>query len=131
MSARRDEVAAWIDRAETDLAAARILREQAGPAVVACFLCQQACEKLLKALLVEAGIEPPRTHDLADLLRRVRAAGRPVDADEDRLDEWTAYAVASRYPGFGDPRAEDDLPSFFAFVESLARAARAAADAQE
>jgi HEPN domain-containing protein len=34
---------------------------------IAAFHTQQAAEKLLKALIAMAGIEPPRVHDLAEL----------------------------------------------------------------
>jgi HEPN domain-containing protein len=86
MTERREEIAGWIERADLDLQSAAILRERAGPAVVACFLCQQACEKLLNALLVRADIVPPRTHDLAALYDAVKATGTQVVADLDRLE---------------------------------------------
>lgn len=56
MSERDPEVVAvareWLDVAEGDLAAARLLLNAGGPAFAVCFHAQQAVEKYLKALLV-------------------------------------------------------------------------------
>ena len=38
------------------------------PWSVICFHCQQAAEKYLKAFLVQRGLKPERTHDLAHLV---------------------------------------------------------------
>ena len=125
MSAQLEEVAAWVERAVMDLRSARILRGHAGLETVACYLSQQACEKALKALLVAAGKSPPRVHDLVALGREVRSAGFHVPCSDERLSEWSAYAVASRYPGFVDVQAERDLPDLLECAETLVELVRA------
>lgn len=57
---------AWVDLAEADYgAASREFALAAGPNVpVVCFHAQQCAEKLIKALLVTHGIDPPKAHDL-------------------------------------------------------------------
>jgi HEPN domain-containing protein len=115
----RDETLAWVAKAEQDLDVARLVQERSGPATVGCFLCQQAIEKLLKALLVWVGETPPRSHDLADLHRRIGGRAGPLRADPAELAAWSPYAVASRYPGFPDPAADADLPAMLAFALDL------------
>lgn len=56
---------AWMRLAEGDLAVARVRVPDHVPRELLCFHCQQAAEKAIKAVLVSAGIEPPRTHALA------------------------------------------------------------------
>ena len=58
----------WTSKADEDIAAAeRLLALDDSLAAVACFHSQQAVEKLIKALLVLAGVPFPRTHDLIQL----------------------------------------------------------------
>ena len=61
--------AQWVLKAEEDIEVARTLAALAKPKRdAACFHCQQAAGKYLKALLQEVGLAVPRTHDLEDLL---------------------------------------------------------------
>ena len=53
-----EEAAEWLARALLDLRSAEILAKAEGPALVGCFLCQQAIEKLLKSVLVFHGQVP-------------------------------------------------------------------------
>lgn len=45
------------------------------------FHCQQAAEKLLKALLSQAGIGYPRTHNLRLLMDLLAHSGQPLPTD--------------------------------------------------
>jgi len=60
----------WARKAENDFkVASQILRRRKDVVPdAACFFSQQSAEKYLKARLVEAGIQFPRTHDLLQLL---------------------------------------------------------------
>jgi len=115
----------WIIKAEEHLLAARVLREGQGPSGTACFLCQQAAENGLKALLVARGVTPPRTHNLVDLWRRLPEDARPAGIPSEALAGWTLYAVAPRYPGFGDSQADADLGEMLEGAAHLVAAARA------
>jgi HEPN domain-containing protein len=128
MADLRAEAEAWIAKADHDVLAARIIQQANGPATVGCFLCPQAIEKLLKAVLVLQGDVPPRSHDLAELYRRIGARGGDLGVAAN-LAAWTHYAVASRYPGFGDPQAERDLPALLAQATDLAARVRRLAQA--
>ena len=82
----------------------------------------QAVEKFLKACLVAAGDVPPKTHDLDLLFDLLARKGVVLPLDRDMLAGLRLYAIAPRYPGFGDEQSERDLPRLLEFV----RAARTA-----
>jgi len=65
----------------------------------ACFHAQQCVEKALKALLIQQGIDFPRTHVLETLLDLLTAAGVGVPSQVDEAFVLTQYAVEMRYPG--------------------------------
>jgi HEPN domain-containing protein len=60
------------------------------------FLAQQSLEKLLKALLVLHGQEPPRSHSLQRLLQELAACGETVELAPELLD-LDDFAVLARY----------------------------------
>lgn len=55
-------------------------------------------EKYLKALLVNRGIDFPKTHDLEVLAARVRN-GPKLSLPPDELVRLKRYATVTRYPG--------------------------------
>lgn len=87
----------WIRKAESDLAAVRQTLASEGPFDTACFHCQQAIEKFLKAFLAFQGQQIPRTHDLEELARLCSLLDETLNWDELNLEEVTDYAVAVRY----------------------------------
>jgi HEPN domain-containing protein len=59
----------------------------------------QGAEKALKGALLELGIEPPHTHVLNDLVRRLEEAGLDVsELSELPLRSLSRMAIQSRYP---------------------------------
>jgi HEPN domain-containing protein len=88
-------------KAESDLRAAGLLHGGgSGLEDAVCFHCQQAVEKMLKAALLVAGTEPPRTHDVSYLIE-VLATLRPLPDQLQGLCAQVAdLAVAPRYPGW-------------------------------
>lgn len=63
------------------------------------FHCQQCIEKYLKARLIEAGIAPPKTHDLPHLLQ-LTLPHEPMWAAFTSAAKYLAqFAVVFRYPG--------------------------------
>jgi len=62
-------------------------------------------EKYLKARILEAGFEVPRTHDLPVLLDVVLPAEPLWESARPRLETLTSYAVVFRYPGDSATRA--------------------------
>ena len=61
------------------------------------FHCQQAAEKLLKAVLAIHGIVYRRTHDLNELLLLLQQHGIAIPADIQDVDLLTPFAVEYRY----------------------------------
>jgi HEPN domain-containing protein len=91
----------WTAKAEADFRSAKW--EGAAPDSpnwdAVCFHAQQSVEKYLKALLVEAGVHFPKTHDLGsllDLLLPTRPGWEPL---RPALNELTDIGVEARYPG--------------------------------
>jgi HEPN domain-containing protein len=64
------------------------------------FHCQQAAEKLLKALLSFQGIRFRRTHDLLELIDLLIDNGYTLPGHLGDLDYLTPYAVEFRYELF-------------------------------
>ena len=98
----------WIAKAEEDLAAAeRLLSLDDSLAAVVCFHSQQAVEKLLKALLVSAGVPFARTHDVLQLFQMLPddlALSIPLED----LAPLNRYAVEARYPIGEEPLTGDE-----------------------
>jgi HEPN domain-containing protein/predicted nucleotidyltransferase len=89
----------WLDRAGEDLL--MIEKGLSGDPVpwgAVCFHAQQAAEKYLKALHIRRGIRPSRTHDLAELVSRLRAAGYELPELSSACEALEDYAVDVRYP---------------------------------
>jgi HEPN domain-containing protein len=61
------------------------------------FHAQQATEKLLKAVLSDAGVLYPLTHRLAQLIDLIRDNGIGFPAEFDALNLLTPFAVEFRY----------------------------------
>jgi HEPN domain-containing protein len=88
----------WLVRCRRHLAAANILEVQ--PPDLAAdvgFLAQQCAECALKAVLIWREADLPRTHDLGDLLSRIRTAGVDVPPELLELAALAAFAVELRY----------------------------------
>ena len=116
----------WLAKARNDLLNAdNNLKSQEIPFDTVCFHCQQAAEKLLKALLVSNDIRPPRTHDLEELVALLAPPPLlPADVDE-ALSYLTEFAVIARYPVRADlrsprrvDRARRDLDKLITWVRT-------------
>lgn len=99
----KHHTAQWVRKAEDDLEAAKSLSAPPKPKRdAACFHCQQAAEKYLKALLQELGLAVPKTHNLNDLLDLLLPRDATLEPLRRGLRSLIRYAVEYRYPG---PRA--------------------------
>ena len=69
MNQRMNEVKEWLQKAEQDLVAARVLLKNDPPVLEpVCFHCQQNVEKVLKSFLVWKGIYFEEVHNLTYLI---------------------------------------------------------------
>ena len=99
MTGELDIARQWILKARNDLLDAdnNLVAEHV-PCDTVCFHCQQAAEKLLKAVLAAKGVPPPRTHDLLLLLEMIIPVAPDAENIRDCLVILTPYSVAMRYP---------------------------------
>ncbi len=94
----RDLAAHWLAIAAGDLATAEaVLGDPLLPPREAAVLAQQAAEKAIKGALVLSGREPPRSHDLTELILLVPADWR-VRAARIDLAPLVAAIRSARYP---------------------------------
>ena len=64
------------------------------------FHCQQAAEKLIKALISSAGGEFRKTHDLNALINSLGALGETLPPEFDMLDALTPFGSLYRYEDY-------------------------------
>jgi HEPN domain-containing protein len=98
----------WVTKADNDLltAAHTIRLGEECPTDTVCYHAQQCVEKYLKAVLVLAGVDFPKTHDLERLSALVPPDACPRLSAEEQAG-LTEYATGARYPGWGEiPLAE-------------------------
>lgn len=98
----------WLNKAEQDLEAAKILIEQRKPLLFnACFHAQQAAEKFIKAYLTWKQFDIPRTHNIRALLKIVKKLDEELALTLMDATILTPYGVEIRYPSFiPDPTLE-------------------------
>jgi HEPN domain-containing protein len=96
----RADIESWVYKAEGDFRSAqRELRVRKAPNLDgACFHAQQCAEKYLKARLIDANQEAPRTHDLVLLLDLLLPLEPLWEAFREDLSTLSNYAVTIRYP---------------------------------
>lgn len=95
MSAR-ERIAAFIQLAQEELSAARGLSETGRRQ--AAYFCQQAAEKIARAILADAGVPFSTGHNLGQMAAAL-PAGHPWQAKLNALDKHSPAATRYRYPG--------------------------------
>ncbi len=93
----RDVVFGWLRKADSDLTNAELCLAAGKSLDTACFHCQQAAEKSLKAYLIANKAEFPFIHDLKRLLAFCLQLDSAFDAFTADVLRLTPYAVATRY----------------------------------
>ncbi len=89
-----EESKRWLRFAEEDLQMAQLAASQEIYNQV-CFHAQQSVEKALKALLIEQGHSPPRTHRLGDILALLDIEPFTSNLEIQLLDR---FYIPTRYP---------------------------------
>lgn len=122
-------VPAYLTLAEEDVDAAEGLAQRGNR--YAAYHCQQAIEKLLKALLLHKGIEAGLEHRLDVLIGKLPADDEWVTVLR-ALDRYTPYATTFRYPTPGGiipaaPNRENVLLDCKLIRELLEKARKATA----
>jgi HEPN domain-containing protein len=89
----------WLRQAQQDLLDAQYNRE--GERYnLACFLCQQAAEKAIKAYLYHRGAEDVWGHSLIDLCEDAKIFEMFFDIVKSEARQLDKYYEVTRYPGF-------------------------------
>ena len=90
----------WIKFAQMDFDTAEHLYStmQPKPLEIICYHCQQAVEKLLKAILISNGCDIIKTHDLGLLAEQCMNYINVPEEIQDICDNLTPYGVKIRYP---------------------------------
>ena len=120
----------WFDYALDDFKAIEVLLNEKVYRL-GCFHAQQFVEKVFKGLLLQQGINPPRTHDLGFLYQKLSQLNLPLKIDMPDLEFLSGVYVEFRYPPdigllpHGEPTREDAQKALeiaervFAQVEKL------------
>jgi len=90
----------WLAKANDDLRSAEYLSTMHHPTPdeVICFHCQQSAEKHLKSFIFTHNIEPEKTHDLRELLKKCEECDSSFSSLLSKLQILNDYAVMPRYP---------------------------------
>jgi HEPN domain-containing protein len=95
---KKDKLSGWYKVADKDILAAKVLLQHEPMFYeILCFHCQQVAEKYLKGLIAFYDEEPPKVHDIRQLIAIVLLKDETVMkiADAVALND---YAVRFRYP---------------------------------
>ena len=91
-------VSEWLKVAEDDLDTA-IFCNDGKRYLWALFMCQQAIEKILKALYIDINDKiPPRKHDLIELADHAGIFGECSEDVKDLFRRLSRYYIKARYP---------------------------------
>ena len=120
MSPDPDEVEEWLQNAKDDLFSAQILIEHEPPVPeTACFHCQQAVEKLLKAFLVWKTVYFEKVHSLPYLLDLCEVQESGFASLREKVEALAPYAVEIRYPGKAIEVSSKEAQEALATAESV------------
>jgi HEPN domain-containing protein len=94
----RDKINYWVDNSDYDLQTAEAMHSSGRYAYTA-FMCQQALEKIIKAVyLQENSQEAPRSHSLVYLVGLLKS---PASENHlSLLSELSSYYIEGRYPTY-------------------------------
>ena len=97
MNNNRREARRWFDQGKHDHEAAKVNKRE-GFYEVACFLCQQSAEKVLKSFLYHQGERPVIGHSTYLLAKRCRAYESEFASVLDLCKSLDQYYIPTRYP---------------------------------
>ena len=111
-----EEVKRWLIKAINDYKSAQKLLSQPEEEIItdtACFHCQQAVEKMLKAFLLNYNIEFGKTHSIEYLIKLCSKIDKEFEKLYEIIEGLTEYAIDVRYPDeFYIPSIEEAKEAF-------------------
>src|SRR5947209_8005099 len=111
----------WLEYADEDLRLIAKIASDVDLSSSAAFHCQQAAEKLAKAILVASGSNYPRTHELSELSERVIALQPQLGRLLAELSGLTEWYLAGRYPDLDYRPSRADIAQVLAKLLELRR----------
>lgn len=100
----------WLISAELDLRAAKASLKEGVPNI-ACFLSQQAAEKVLKAAILTKNEKVPKVHALDELLNLAQVTNPKLKEFENEILFLDKFYVPTRYPDAFPGSLPEGLPS--------------------
>jgi HEPN domain-containing protein len=100
----------WLFFAKSDLDGAQSLADD-GIYHIACFHCQQAVEKALKAYILSTGKVPPKVHTLQELAERTAETLKEIEKFRPKLIILDTFYIPTRYPDALPGSLPDGLPT--------------------
>ena len=98
-------VAHWIERAEYDLGTAKAMLGT-GRYLYVGYMCQQAAEKLLKAIIAQQNKENLPIHNLSRLVEVAEIKNHLNSEQFNFLAELTPYCIEARYGDYKESLSE-------------------------
>jgi HEPN domain-containing protein len=98
-------VSQWLERSNYDLETAKAMLD-AGRYLYVAYMCQQAIEKLLKAIIAQHGKENLPIHNLNRLAELAELRGELAAEQVDLMAELTAYNIEARYGDYKESLSE-------------------------
>ena len=98
---RREQALLFLRKAPQDEALLDVVLEsECVSGEIIGFHCQQAAEKILKALLSDLGATFHKTHDLGALMNSLARVGPPLPEEFENLDNLTPFSAVYRYDDY-------------------------------
>ncbi|EQD40120.1 HEPN domain-containing protein [mine drainage metagenome] len=114
MNSQLDHANGLLTKARDDFFVVRRLAGEAdAPGWVLGFHAEQAVEKALKAVLSNANVVYPRTHNLVMLVELLRQAQQTLPPNADELGQLVPYGVVLRYEELPDDEPPLCEPTWF------------------
>jgi HEPN domain-containing protein len=126
-SASWEEALPWLAHADADLKVSSLLIGDIDLSLGTAFHCQQAAEKMAKAVLIAFGSAYPKIHDIAELARRLESIHPDISnlvADLSGLTDW--YSM-SRDPDIEFIPSQQDIQFVLARLKELRKQIQALA----
>lgn len=114
----REYIKQWFEKGDHDIIAAQLLIESR-PFIldIACFHCQQAVEKYLKAFLIYKGVDFEKTHNL--LLLQKKSSFFDSDFSNFDFKKLNEFAVDARYPEYPESPDINEAKEYLAIAEKV------------
>ena len=116
------EASLWLAKADDDIRVASMTLAADPPMLdPAAFHCQQAVEKIIKALLIAAAVAAPRSHDIEMLAGKAAPFYPALEQQMLSFSHLTEWLTASRYPDLGGGLGEEigDVADMLAAVKAF------------